>query len=111
MISYVKNYWIQIKSFYRHMWMLTFSRDRNLSGSLKDFQTNRGFIWQMLDVHLWVLRTIWMFIRNLFQLLFCYVAAAIILFVFLIAPLIILIAFPVFSYKRHQRLRREGAAL
>lgn len=104
-------YWHQIKIFYKAMWIHLFARERNLDGDLQGFILKEGFFWEWMRVHVWLVRGVWITFRNLVQLILCYLSAAIMLVIMLIAPALIVIAFPVFAIKRHRRLKREASFL
>ena len=107
----IRAYWLQVKAFYRTMWLQLFATDRDLDGPLRDFIMSKGFVWQMGDAHMWLLRSVWTVVRNTFQVLFCYVAMALICLLLLCAPAMIIAVFPFFAYNRLRRLKREAARL
>ena len=110
-MGYLAAYRRQIKAFYQQMWSNLFARERNLDGALSEFVMKPGFFWEFLAMHRWFFSAVVRVPIMGFQLVFGYFAASVVLGIVLLAPLIILLLFPVFSWQRYKRIRQEGDAL
>ena len=110
-MGYFAAYSRQIKAFYRTMWQNLFARERNLDGRLQDYVMKPGFLWEFIDMHTWFLIAFLRVPMMFLQLAFGYFAAVVVLLLVLVAPLIILVAFPIFTIQRYRRIKREGQQL
>jgi len=110
-MGYLSDYWTQVKIFYRILFTNLFVKERNLDGGLSDFVPKPGFLWEAIEVHKWVVRSLWLVIRNTLQLVMCYASMVIIVLFLLLAPIFILMMFPVFTLGKDRRIREEGARL
>ena len=110
-MGYFAAYWGQIKAFYRQIYNQLFAKSRDLDGDLSHFVMKPGFFWEMLQMHWLLVKLVGRFFLGVAQLVFGYVMMLLICVVLTVAPFIILLFFPVFTYKRRKRLRQEGERL
>jgi len=110
-MGYFADYWGQIRSFYRSVWMSLFARERNLDGPLARFNMKEGFFWELMEMHVWLVRLVGRFFLTLFHILFAYLSLILIAAIMLVAPVFILLLFPLFVWKRRRNLKARGAAL
>lgn len=110
-MGYFAAYWGQIKGFYKTTWATLFARERSLDGSLSDFVMKRGYFWEFLDLHVWIMKLVWRFFVTAVNILFGYVAMIILVVFLAFSPLLLLLISPVFSYTYRKRVKAQGSAL
>jgi hypothetical protein len=110
-MNYILDYWAQIKIFYGIVFKSVFAKERNLDDGISAFVPKPGFLWEVIEVHKWVARSVWLVIRNTVQLIMCYASMAILCLFLLLAPVFILMMFPVFTVGKYRRIREQGARL
>lgn len=110
-MGYFAAYVRQVKTFYRTMWRNLFARERNLDGRLQDFVMKPGFLWEFIDMHKWFLMALFRVPMMFLQLAFGYLAAVVVTLLIFIAPLLIIALFPVFTFNRYRRIKKEGREL
>ncbi|RLA60686.1 MAG: hypothetical protein DRQ89_12440 [Epsilonproteobacteria bacterium] len=110
-MGYFATYKRQVAAFYRQLWRGLFARERVIDGPLRDFVPKPGFFWEFLAMHKWFVISILRVPMILLQLVFGYFALLIICGLVLIAPLVIIVVFPIFVWQRRKRLKVEGSEL
>jgi hypothetical protein len=70
-----------------------------------------GFFWEFLAMHKWFAISVARVPLLLFQLVFGYVALVLVSLLIFLAPLVIIIIFPLFVWQRRKRLKAEGDEL
>lgn len=110
-MGYFAAYWEQIKDFYRTVGKAVFARRRNLDGPLGDFVMRKGYLWEFLDLHIWLVKLIGRFFFTLANLIIGYGVMLIICVLLTISPLLILLVSPIFTYHRFKQLKEKGDAL
>ncbi|PNV83833.1 MAG: hypothetical protein C0610_16780 [Desulfobacteraceae bacterium] len=110
-MGYFAAYRRQVKAFYVTMWRNLFAPKRNLDGNLQSFILKPGFFWEFLDMHRWFFLAVARLPMLLLQLAFGYLALVVVMLLVFIAPVVIILAFPIFTFKRYRRIKREGQQL
>lgn len=110
-MKYFSAYWQQVLIFYRTLWVLVFKKERELDGPLAEYVMKPGFFWEVLEMHRWLLISVFKIPVQVLMLALSYVAFAFLLGLFAVAPVIVLAIFPVFMVKNYKEIKLKGEAL